>query len=301
MSIAVSADVQAALAAKLPVVALESTLISHGLPYPENLHTACRAEEVIRELGGIPATVAVVYGVLKVGLSQAELSEFAESPGILKASRRDLGFAIMAKKNAATTVSATMAIAHQVGIEVFATGGIGGAHRPPAPAWDISADLQELARTPMCVICAGAKSILDIPRTLEILETLGVPVVGFRTDTFPHFYTQGGTESVSARVESAREAAELYEAQRKYAQTGTLLLQPLPADDAIPLEDFSQVLAIAENDATTQKMNGPALTPFLLKRISELTHGRTLQANQTLIINNARLAAEVAIELVKMQ
>lgn len=296
--LSLSPEVADALAAGRPVVALESTLVAHGLPFPTNLATAEQSEAAVRSEGAVPATVAVWHGVPTVGLTDGQLRELATATGVLKASRRDLGAAVAKKQLAATTVSATMALAHRAGIRVFATGGLGGAHRPPAPAWDVSADLTELGRTPVLVVCAGAKSILDLPRTMEILETLGVPVVGFGTDTFPHFYTRpsgrGGMLPVSARVDTPQEAAATFAAHVALGGAGMVLANPLPDADAIPQAEFEAWLAVAEADAERAGVGGPKLTPFLLARIAELSGGRTLAANRTLIVNNATLAARVA-------
>lgn len=292
-----SPEVADALAAGRPVVALESTLIAHGLPYPTNLETAANSEAAVRSEGAVPATVAVWHGVPTVGLTELQLRELATATGVVKASRRDLGAAVAKKQLAATTVSATMAVAHHAGIRVFATGGLGGAHRPPAPAWDISADLTELGRTPVLVVCAGAKSILDLPRTLEILETLGVPVIGFGTDTFPQFYTRGGALPVSARVDTPEEAASAFAAHVALGGAGMVLANPLPEADAIPQELFETWLATAEADVGRVRATGAKLTPFLLARLAELSRGHTLTANRKLIVNNARLAARVARSL----
>jgi pseudouridine-5'-phosphate glycosidase len=292
--LSLSPEVADALAAGRPVVALESTLIAHGLPYPTNLETAEQSESAVRREGAVPATVAVWHGVPTVGLTGDRLRELATATGVLKASRRDLGAAVAKKQLAATTVSATMALAHQAGIRVFATGGLGGAHRPPAPPWDISSDLTELGRTPVLVVCAGAKSILDLPRTLEILETLGVPVLGFGTDTFPQFYTRGGALPVSARVDAPEEAASAFAAHVALGGAGMVLANPLSDADAIPQAEFDAWLTVAEADAERASVAGPKLTPFLLARIAELSAGRTLAANRTLIVNNAALAARVA-------
>lgn len=289
-----SPEVADALADRRSVVALESTLVAHGLPFPANLDTATQSEVAVRAEGAVPATVAVWRGAPTVGLTGEQLHELATATGVLKASRRDLGAAVAKKQLAATTVSATMALAHQAGIRVFATGGLGGAHRPPAPPWDISSDLTELGRTPVLVVCAGAKSILDLPRTLEILETLGVPVVGFGTDTFPQFYTRGGALPVSARVDSPEEAASAFAAHVALGGGGMVLANPLPDTDAIPQGEFEAWQAVAEADAERAGVGGPKLTPFLLARLAELSGGRTLTANRKLIVDNAALAARVA-------
>lgn len=296
-AIRTSLEVSVAIAAGRPVVALESTLIAHGLPRPVNLEVARESEAVVRAAGAIPATVAVWKGVPMVGLSDDQLAELAAMDGVLKASRRDLGAAVATGRTAATTVSATMALAHAAGVKVFATGGIGGAHRPPAPEWDISADLFELARTPMLVVSAGAKSILDLSRTLEVLETYGVPVIGYRTETFPEFYSRGGSLPVTVRVESAAEAAKMFAAHVVLGGGGAVLANPLPEVDAIPAEELAEAMRQAEADAERAGVSGAKLTPFLLAKLAELTGGRTLTANRKLIVNNAKLAAEVAGQL----
>jgi pseudouridylate synthase len=292
----VSPEVQDALRRGAGVVALESTLIAHGLPYPLNLEVARESEAAVRASGAIPATVAIIDGVPTVGITAVQLEELATTPGVLKVSRRDLGVAIARKQLAATTVSGTLAIAAEVGIKVFATGGIGGAHRPPANAWDISADISEIARSRMLTVCAGAKNLLDLPRTLELLETAGVPVLGYRTDTFPEFYTRGGSLPVSARVDTVEDVASLFLAQRAF-NSGTLLCQPLPHDDAIDEVVFKMALRIAESRATDDGVTGAKLTPYLLARLAELTSGRTLVANRKLIVNNARLAGDIAARI----
>lgn len=303
----VAAEVTAALAAGQPVVALESTLIAHGLPWPANLETAWEAEAAVRAGGAVPATIAVWHGVPTVGLSAQQIEELARAGGVLKASRRDLGAAVALKQLAATTVSATMALAHAAGVRVFATGGIGGVHRQPGTlcatphgaTWDVSADLTELSRTPVLVVCAGAKSILDLPRTLEVLETLGVPVLGYQTDEFPAFYLRAVRPAlpVSARVKSAAQAAAVFAAHTRMGGGGAVLAQPCPEDAAVPVEIFDAALGEAERAAMAAGVRGPKLTPFLLARLAELTGGRALIANRALIVNNARLAAEVATEV----
>jgi pseudouridine-5'-phosphate glycosidase len=296
--LSVGPEVRAALDARRPVVALESTLITHGLPWPVNLETARAAERAVRQAGAVPATVAVLGGRVFVGLDEGQVESLARATEdgrpVLKASRRDLAAAIARRATASTTVAATMALAHRAGIAVFATGGIGGAHRPPAPPSDVSADLFELARTPVLVVCAGAKSILDLPRTLDLLETFGVPVVGYRTDTFPAFYVRSSSEPVSARADSPEEAAELFAAHRSLGGGGVLLAQPVAEDVALPADEFAAALANAERDAEAAGARGPELTPFLLRRLAEITGGRSLTANRALIEANAALAAEVA-------
>jgi pseudouridine-5'-phosphate glycosidase len=286
-----------ALHAGRPVVALESTLIAHGLPWPLNLETARAAEAAVRAEGALPATIAVLQGRPTVGLTAAELEELAQSKNVLKASRRDLAGAIVQRRTAATTVAATMFLAHRAGIRLFATGGIGGVHRGAEHAWDVSADLVELARTPVAVVCAGAKSILDLPRTLEVLETQGVPVVGYGTDEFPAFYLRSSGEPVSARVDSPEQAAALLAAHWALDGGGVVLAQPLLAEAALAPAELESTLARAEEQARAAGVRGKALTPFLLARLAELTEGRTLRANRALIVANAQLAAQVACRL----
>ena len=288
----VSPEVTDALRNGVPVVALESTLIAHGLPWPVNLETALECEAAVRAEGGVPATIAVLDGVPTVGLGKEQLRMIAESSDVLKASRRDLGYAIAMKRTAATTVSATMAIATVAGIRIFGTGGIGGAHRNTAS--DISADLVELSHTPVLVVCAGVKSILDIPRTLEILESLGVPVWGYRTDLFPTFYTAGKSMPVTARFDDPRDVAEAFAAHTSLGGKGAILAQPLEEVDAIDENEFETALQMAESEAEFGGITGAKITPFLLKRIAELTGGKTLAANRKLVVANAKLAAQVA-------
>ncbi len=294
----VSEEVRAALASGRPVVALESTLIAHGLPWPTNLETARESEAAVRAGGAVPATIAIINATPMVGLTDSQLEDLARRPNVRKASRRDLGAAVALNYHAATTVSATMAIAHASGVRVFATGGLGGAHRGEE-SFDISADLAELARTPVLVVCAGAKSILDLPRTLEILETLGVPIVGYRTDAFPTFYVRDHIPPlpISARVDSPEVAATLFAAHVRMGGAGAVLAQPCPADVAIPASEFDAWLHEAEREATAANVTGAKVTPFLLARLAEMSNGRTLVANRALIVANARLAAEVAVAL----
>jgi pseudouridine-5'-phosphate glycosidase len=276
-----------------PVVALESTLIAHGLPWPANLETAREAEGAVRSANAIPATIAVLDGRPTIGLNDAEIERLARSDRVRKASRRDLAAAIALGQTAATTVSASMALAHHAGIRVFATGGIGGVHRHQH--FDVSADLVELARTPVAVVCAGAKSILDILQTLEMLETLAVPVVGFGCTHFPGFYLRSTGESLGTSVGDALSAARLCRAHWALGGAGVVLAQPVAAEFALETADFHAALLEAEQQATSQNIRGPALTPFLLAKLAELTGGRTLRANQALVIANARLAAEVVV------
>jgi len=290
----VAGDVWAALLNRRPVVALESTLIAHGLPHPANVETALAAEKAIRDAGAVPATIAVWKGTPTLGLTTEQIEELAQAKDVRKASRRDLSAAVAQRQTAATTVAATMHLAHAAGIRVFATGGIGGAHRDVAQSFDISADLVELSRTPVLVVCAGAKSVLDLPRTLEILETLGVPVVGYATDRFPAFHARDSGLPVSARVDDPVTAARLFVAHVEMGGQGVVLAQPVGEEVAVPAEDVESAVSRAHADAAAQGISGPRVTPFLLSRLTELTDGRSLRANQALIVANARLAAEVA-------
>lgn len=287
-------EVAEAIKRQKPVVALESTLIAHGLPWPLNLETARAAEAAVREQGGVPATIGIIDGKPTVGLVDAELEAFARRQDVLKASRRDLAVAVVKKLTASTTVAATMLLAQQAGIRLFATGGIGGAHRGANHSWDISADLSELARTPVAVVCAGAKSILDIPRTLEILETAGVPVIGYGTDEFPAFYVHSSGEPITARVDTPRQAADLFRCHWSFGGNGIVLAQPLDPHVALEPESFLCALSAAEQEAMGSGVRGKELTPFLLGRLAEITEGQTLKANHMLVIANARLAAQVA-------
>ena len=284
-------EVQEALQQRRPVVTLESTLIAHGLPWPINVETALAAEDAVRAEGATPATIAVLHGKPTIGLSRDEITALGNDRTILKASRRDLAAAIAQSKSAATTVAATMWLAHRAGIRVMATGGIGGVHRGAELSFDISADLIELGRTPVCVVCAGAKSILDIPKTLEMLETLGVPVVGFGTDDFPAFYLRSSGLPVSARVDNVEDAGRLVQAHGKIGG-GILLTQPVAESVALSANEFTE--AMEEAERSLGKLRGPAVTPALLAKIAELTGGRSLRANRDLIVANARLAAQVA-------
>ena len=296
-------EAAAALAAGRAVVALESTLIAHGLPWPVNVETARAAEAAVRREGAVPATIAVWRGRPTVGLDDAELEHLARASDVRKASRRDLAAAVAQGATAATTVAATMALACRAGIHVFATGGIGGVHPSgpdgPTRVADVSADLDELARTGMAVVCAGAKSILDLAATLEVLETKGVPVVGYGTDEFPAFYLRSSGLAVAARVDSPAEAALLLNAHWALDGAGVVLAQPLPAEESLDPDAFAAHLARAEQLAHVAGVRGPARTPFLLARLADITEGATLRANRALVLANARLAARVAVALVE--
>ena len=295
-----SPEVARALAEGGAVVALESTIISHGMPYPDNLSTAREVEQIVRAHGAVPATIALVEGRLRVGLDEPALEALAKPGGdVVKASRRDLAALVASGATAGTTVAATMYIAHLGGVAVFATGGIGGVHRGAEHSFDVSADLLELAATPVTVVCAGAKSILDLPKTLEVLETHGVPVIGVGTDEFPAFFSRSSGLPVAHRVDSAAELARLVAAQRTLGlAAGVLVAQPIPVPDAMAAEEIGAIIDQALADAGTHGVSGKDVTPYLLARINELTQGRSLIANVALIKNNAAFAADLAVALV---
>lgn len=295
----VAAEVAGALAQGRPVVALESTIISHGMPWPQNVHTALAVEAEVRAQGAVPATVAVLNGQVKVGLLPEEIDGLGQ-PGahVAKLSRRDLPLALVQGRTGATTVAATMIVAARAGIRVFATGGIGGVHRGAPESFDISADLQELARTDVAVVCAGIKSILDIGLTLEVLETLGVPVVGYRCDRLPAFFARDSGFGVDARLDDASQIAGALHAKWSLGlQGGMVIAQPLPAALALPDAVMQRAVSQALAESQAQGISGKAVTPFLLARVNALTGGDSLAANVALIRQNARLAAEVAVAL----
>jgi pseudouridylate synthase len=297
----VSEEVAAALAEGRAVVALESTIISHGMPYPENLSTARAVEQVVRDHGAVPATIALINGRLKAGLDEAALEELAKPGDVAKASRRDLAALVAAQATAGTTVASTMYIAALAGIPVFATGGIGGVHRGADLSFDVSADLIELGGTAVTVVCAGAKSILDLPKTLEVLETYGVPVVGVGTDEFPAFFSRTSGLPVAHRVETAAELANLVAAQRSLGlKGGVLVANPIPEGDALAADEIDAIIEQALGDADAQGVAGKDVTPYLLARVNELTGGRSLTANVALIRNNAAFAADVSVALSKL-
>ena len=293
-----SAEVAAARAHGTPLVALESTIITHGMPYPQNVETALHVEAGVRAAGAVPATVAVRAGRIHIGLSAAELETLGRATGVMKLSRADLAACLATGRTGAATVAATMICAHLAGIEVFATGGIGGVHRGAATSFDISADLHELAATPVTVIAAGAKAILDLPKTLEILETLGVPVIAFGQDDLPAFWSRTSGLRAPLRMDSAAEiaAAHLMRA-RLGLPGGQLVTNPIPAADEIPQAVIGPVIETALAEAQAQGIAAKAVTPFLLDRIFTLTEGRSLTANIALVLNNARLGTAVAAEI----
>jgi len=290
-------EIESALHDARPVVALESTLITHGLPWPENAATALAMEAAVRESGAVPATIAVLGGRITVGLSREQIQELARRPSgsVRKCSRRDLPIVVARGEDGATTVAGTMIVAHHAGIAVFGTGGIGGVHR--GASFDVSADLLELGRTPVAVVCAGPKAILDLPLTLEVLETHGVPVIGLGTDTLPGFYTRSTGLPIDVRVETPREAAAIIAAAgRMDARHGLLIVVPVPESDASP-QEVDAAIEQALTDAETQGIRGKGVTPYLLARVAALSGGASLRTNQALLVHNARVAGLIASEL----
>jgi pseudouridylate synthase len=296
-----SAPVAEAIAGDRPVVALESTIITHGMPFPKNLETALMLEAAVAERGAIPATIAVIEGRFKVGLDRAQLESLARlSHGVVKASRRDLSAVIARGGWAGTTVASTMYIAEMAGLEIFATGGIGGVHRGAEETFDISADLVELSRTRLAVVCAGAKSILDIAKTLEYLESQGVAVCGYRCDEFPAFYARTSGHKLDHRFDGVRDLARMVRLQRDIGPGGVLIANPIPEAHALDADAIEKRIEEAVAEARAQGIAQKEVTPFLLGRLFELTQGRSLEANMALVKNNAMLAADVAVELAKL-
>jgi pseudouridylate synthase len=291
-----STEVARAINIGLPIVALESTVITHGLPKPQNLELARDMEKQVRDHGAVPATVALLDGKIRLGLSDLELVRLSELDSSLKVSHRDFATAITKKTNGGTTVAGTMLAANMAGIKVFATGGIGGVHKESA--FDISTDLHSLAEIPTVVVCAGAKAILDLPATLEYLETMGVPVVGYQTDEFPAFYSRESGLNVSVRLDSPKEIADFAKAHWSLGlRSGILVTNPIPEAESIPASKMEPMIEKASKEAIESGIHGQALTPFLLNRINELSKGKSLKANLALLLNNARLAAEIAKEM----
>jgi pseudouridine-5'-phosphate glycosidase len=291
-------EVAEALAARRPVVALESSILAQGMPYPENIATARAVEAAVREAGAVPATIAVLDGRIRVGLSPAELERIGTSRTALKLSRADLAYALAQRRDGGTTVAATMIAAHLAGIAIFATGGIGGVHRGAETSGDVSTDLEELARTPVTVVAAGAKAILDLPKTLEMLETKGVPVIGYGTDELPAFWSRSSGLKAPLRLDTPAEVAALIAMQRRLGvAAGILVANPIPVADEIPAAVLTPAIAAAVEEAARQGIVGKAVTPFLLDRIVVATGGRSLAANMALVRNNARVAAEIAVAL----
>ncbi len=276
-----------------PVVALESTLITHGLPFPDNVETALAMEAAVRESGALPATIAILNGRITVGITPDDIHALAAAPFVRKCSRRDLAIAIARREHGATTVATTMLLAHRAGIAVFATGGIGGVHR--GQPFDVSADLIELGRTPVAVVCSGAKSILDLPLTLEVLETQGVPVIGYGTDTLPAFYSRSSELPVTVRIDSAAEAAQIIAAAHRLALGhGILFAVPVPEADALPEADAERAIATATDEAHAAGVTGAKVTPYVLARVAEITASASRRANIALLVNNARTAGLIA-------
>ena len=298
----VNPEVAEALAAGKPVVALESTIISHGMPYPQNVETALNVERIIRENGAVPATIAIICGRLKAGLSPEEIEYFGKKgQTIAKASRRDLAVLCARGEDGATTVTTTMIIAHMAGIKIFATGGIGGVHRGAETTMDISADLEELSQTPVMVVCAGAKSILDLGLTLEYLETKGVPVIGFGTKELPAFYTRQSGFQVDYRIDTVEELAAAFKAQNDLGMKGGMLVtNPIPEEYAMPLETINAAIDQAIAECNAEGIHGKETTPFLLARVAELTGGNSLASNIRLVYNNAKIAAQTAAVYAKL-
>jgi pseudouridine-5'-phosphate glycosidase len=297
-ALCISDEVKAALSSDKAVVALESTVITHGLPYPENMRIAQEMEGEVRQLGGIPATIGVLDGLICVGLNTDQLEKLAQTKELHKISRRDFGPALALGWSGGTTVAGTMLVANSVKISVFATGGIGGVHRQPA--YDISPDLPELARTPMIVVCAGAKAILDLSATLEYLETASVPVLGYQTDKFPAFFSRSSGLEVNVRVDTPEQVISIAQAHWDAGNnSAVLVVNPLPENNALPRDDVERVVQNALAEAAAQGIRGQAMTPFLLNRVSALTGGGSLQANLELLRNNARLGAEISVQLSK--
>ena len=298
----INPEVLQALKENRPVVALESTIISHGMPYPKNVETALKVEETIRSYGAVPATIGIIDGEPIVGMTPEEIEEFGKRKGVLKVSRRDLPVVYAKKLWGATTVATTMIIANQAGIEVFVTGGIGGVHRGATETMDISADLQELAKTNVTVVCAGAKAILDLPLTLEYLETMGVPVLGFKTEELPAFYNSHSGLKVDYKVESAYEMAKIIKAKRENGLVGGILLtNPIPEQYEMPKDVIDKAIDTALKEMDKQGIKGKECTPFLLKTITDLTGGDSLESNIKLVLNNAAVGSEVAKEYCKIK
>jgi len=296
----VNPDIAQAQENHVPIVALESTVITHGLPYPDNLNLALDMEKIIRDRGAVPATIGVIGGKIHIGLSSDQLNFLAKGEvPVRKVGARDLGVVIARGENGGTTVSGTLVLAHWAGIKVFSTGGIGGVHR--GSGIDISADLPELGRTPMAVVCAGAKAILDLPATLEYLETTGVPVVGYQTDEFPAFYSRSSGMKAQVRVDSPEEVVDIANAQWALnIQRAVLVVNPVPQEEAILPEEVEKHIRQATKEAEEQNITGYRVTPFLLKRVSELSGGKSLKANLALLKNNARVGADIAIAFQKL-
>lgn len=291
-------EVEKALEEGTPVVALESTIISHGMPYPKNVETALAVEEVIRKKGAVPATIAIIGGRIKIGLTADEIEYMAKADNVLKVSRRDFPLVISQKLDGATTVAGTMIAANMAGIKVFVTGGIGGVHRGAGESFDISADLEELKMTDVAVVCAGVKSILDIGATLEYLETAGVPVITYGADSFPAFYSRESGFAAECRIDDTSKIADLIRAKEQMGLRGGILIAcPIPAEDEIPFDKMDAVIKQALKECEEKRVKGKKITPFLLSRVKELTEGSSLEANIKLVLNNADIGAGIAADI----
>jgi pseudouridylate synthase len=296
-----SQEVSEARKAGKAIVALESTIISHGMPYPQNVKTAREVEDIIRSKGAVPATIAILNGKIKIGLSSEELEYLGQAADVIKASRRDIPYILASKKDGATTVAATMICAELADISVFVTGGIGGVHRNAEVTMDVSADLEELAVTNVAVVCAGAKSILDIGLTMEYLETKGVPVLGYGTDSLPAFYTRSSPFSVNYKVETPEETADILKTKWDLGlKGGVVIANPIPAQDALDENEMNSIIERALNEAEEQLISGKEATPFLLGKVKELTDGKSLTANIALVKHNAHVGAEIAVHYGKL-
>lgn len=294
----VNPEVEKALDEGRPVVALESTIIAHGMPYPKNVETALAVEEVIRKNGAVPATIGILAGRIKIGLTKEEIEYMAHAENVLKVSRRDLPYVIARKLDGATTVAGTMIAAHMAGIKLFVTGGIGGVHRGAGESFDISADLEELKMTDVTVVCAGAKAILDIPATLEYLETAGVPVIAYGTDEIPAFYSRSSGEKANCRLDTPEEVGALISMKAELGLKGGILVTcPIPAADEIPAAEINGVIDEAIREAEASGIKGKETTPFLLSRVKDLTEGRSLEANIKLVLNNADIGSRIACHI----
>lgn len=291
-------DVKEALDSGKPVIALESTIIAHGMPYPQNVKTAKELEDIARSKGVTPATIAVMDGFINIGLTNDQIEDLASAREVMKVSRRDFAFAVTKKKIGATTVAGTMYIANMVGINIFATGGIGGVHRDCVNTFDISADLMEFSKTPVLVVSAGAKAILDLPKTLEVLETLGVPVIGYKTFEFPAFYSQDSDIKLHLRLDKASDIAKMFKDSLKLGMNnGIIIANPIPRKDQIPQKEMDKYIEMAMSDLKVNRIKGKEVTPFLLSRIVKHTSGSALNANIALVKNNVELACDIALEM----
>lgn len=299
--IEIAKEVEDALKNSLPVVALESTIISHGMPYPKNIEMAKNCERIIRENGAIPATIAIMNGIIKIGLSDKDLNDLATSKNVFKVSRRDLSYVLANQLYGATTVTTTMICAHMVGIKFFATGGIGGVHRGYEDTLDVSADLEELAQTAVTVVCAGAKSILDLPRTLEYLETKGVPVIGYQTKVLPQFFTRDSDYNLNIYCDEINQIAKVIDTQNKVGlKNGILITNPIPQEYSMNKNYIESIIIESVKEAKKLDIKGKDITPFLLSKIVEKTDGKSLEANIQLVYNNAKICAQIAVEYQKL-